>query len=144
MQAVAALQLLIGIEPPAQLVRLDLWRGRFGATPTDDARRPDCPCCGRRRFDFLDAPAASGGGATSLCGRDAIQVRPAKATKMDLTALAERLSTAGDVQQTPHLLKCRLAAERVSLTVFPDGRAIVHGVVEPALARSIYARWIGT
>ena len=149
LQATTAIQMLVGggganRGVPNQLVRFDLWRGRFGATPLDDARRPDCPTCGRRRFDFLDAAGGGAGGSTSLCGRNAVQVRPAIGTRLDLKALAGRLAAAGAVQQTPHLLKCALSAERdVSLTVFPDGRAIVHGTSDPARARSVYARWVG-
>jgi adenylyltransferase/sulfurtransferase len=66
-----------------------------------------------------------------------------------LPALAVRLAAAGDVRTTPHMLKCRLspssggATEDLSLTVFPDGRAIVHGTADPARARTLYARWVG-
>src|SRR5690606_3407508 len=113
MQAVAAMQLIVGATPPTQLVWLDLWRGRFGATPTDDARRADCPCCGQHRFDFLDAVVGGGGSTTSLCGRDAVQVRPAGNVRLDLSSLATRLAAAGEVQRTPHLLRCRVTEDRV-------------------------------
>jgi molybdopterin/thiamine biosynthesis adenylyltransferase len=176
LQATAAIQLLVGAEVPNQLVRFDLWRGRLGATPLADARRPDCPACGGaagttgggaagdgaaaggRRYDFLDTPGGGAGGSTSLCGRNAVQVRPATVVgggaaagrpRVDLKALAARLAAAGEVQQTPHLLRCRLAGEtggaggELSLTVFPDARAIVHGTSDPARARTLYARWVG-
>ena len=29
------------------------------------------------------------------------------------------------------------------LTLFPDGRAIVHGTHEPKVARSLYAKFVG-
>ncbi|QOV89449.1 ThiF family adenylyltransferase [Humisphaera borealis] len=143
MQATVAIQILVGATPPNQLVRVDLWRGRYGATSLDDARRHDCPTCGQRRFDFLDAPAGNGS-STSLCGRNAVQVRPAVAGRMDLVMLEHRLTAIGRVQRTAHLLKCDLGSEPgVSLTVFPDGRAIVHGVNDPARARAVYAKWVG-
>ena len=63
---------------------------------------------------------------------------------MDLKRLASRLCAVGVVQQTPHLLRCRLSGdESVSLTIFTDGRAIVQGTNDPARARALYARWIG-
>lgn len=143
LQAATAIQLLVGAAVPNQLVRLDLWRGRFGATPMDDARKIDCPTCGRRQFDFLEAVGGAGG-STSLCGRNAVQVRPATAARLDLKSLAGRLAGVGAVQQTPHLLKCAPAGEPgLSLTIFPDGRAIVHGTNDPSRARSAYAKWIG-
>lgn len=119
MQATVAIQILVGATPPNQLVRVDLWRGAYGATSLDDARRHDCPTCGQRRFDFLDAPAGNGS-STSLCGRNAVQVRPAVAGRMDLVMLEHRLTAIGRVQRTAHLLKCDLGSEPgVSLTVFP-------------------------
>jgi adenylyltransferase/sulfurtransferase len=30
------------------------------------------------------------------------------------------------------------------MTVFPDGRAIIKGTQDPAIARSLYARYIGS
>jgi adenylyltransferase/sulfurtransferase len=144
MQAAAAIQLLVGGEPPTQLVRFDLWKGRFGATPTDDARHDNCPCCGQRRFDFLDAPGGGAGSAISLCGRNAVQIRPASGTRLDLAALATRLTSVADVQRTPHLLRCSVPDHPgVQMTVFADGRAIVQGVTDFARARSLYAKWIG-
>jgi adenylyltransferase/sulfurtransferase len=149
LQAAQAIRLLVDDSPEqnARLVHLDIWRQRFGSTPVADARRQDCPCCGRREFDFLEARGSEAGGSTSLCGRNAVQVRPpASATRLDLKNLEARLkSAAADVQRTPHLLKCRPAGEtEISLTVFPDGRAIVHGTADSARARTLYARWIGS
>lgn len=154
MQATAAIQLLVGAEPPNQLVRFDLWRGRLGATPLADARRADCPACGGgsggrapasvRQYDFLDAPGGGAGASTSLCGRNAVQVRPPGPARLDLKGLSDRLSAAGRVQRTPHLLRYDPSdGGGVSLTVFPDGRAMVHGTSDPARARTLYARWVG-
>jgi adenylyltransferase/sulfurtransferase len=32
----------------------------------------------------------------------------------------------------------------VEITVFPDGRAIIRGTSDPAIAQSLYSRYIGT
>jgi adenylyltransferase/sulfurtransferase len=149
MQAIEAIRVIVGGESAVspRLVHLDFWRQRFGATALDGARNSDCPCCGQREFSFLAARGTSAGGSTSLCGRNAVQVRPPVGqTRIDLKHLEARLrSSTTDVQRTPHLLKCRPAGEvGVTLTIFPDGRAIVHGTDDPAKARSIYARWVGS
>jgi molybdopterin-synthase adenylyltransferase len=144
-QAALAIQILVGHDVPKQLVRLDLWRGRFGATDIADARRADCPACGRRQFEFLDAPIGSGS-TTTLCGRNAVQVRPASGvgTRLDLQLLAKRVGSVANVQQTRYLLKCQLLENQaISLTVFPDGRAIVHGTNDTVQARSLYAKYVG-
>jgi adenylyltransferase/sulfurtransferase len=66
-------------------------------------------------------------------------VRPA--ASLDLAALAERLSVLGPLQHNPYLI--RFMVEGYELTVFPDGRAIVRGTTDPAVARVLYARYIG-
>ena len=37
----------------------------------------------------------------------------------------------------------RLAVDGYELTVFADGRAIIGGTSDPAVARSLYAKYIG-
>ena len=80
--------------------------------------------------------------ATVLCGRDAVQVSPRGAVSLDLEALAARLRAAGEVKSNEYLV--RLRAGGYELTVFRDARAIVRGTDDPAVARSVYARYVGT
>ena len=61
---------------------------------------------------------------------------------MELDAVAERLRGLGEVKVNEHLLRVKLAAHEIVL--FKDGRAIVHGTEDPAEARSLYARYVGT
>jgi len=37
----------------------------------------------------------------------------------------------------------RFSQDNCTLTVFADGRAVVHGTEDPAVARKIYQRWVG-
>jgi adenylyltransferase/sulfurtransferase len=98
--------------------------------------------CGQSRVLFLDN--LSFARSATLCGRDAIQIRPARDAEIDLPAMARRLSTLGETHQTPYLVRCTLREPAdVRVTVFGDGRAIVHGVREIDRARAIYARFIG-
>jgi molybdopterin/thiamine biosynthesis adenylyltransferase len=139
-QAAEALKLLAGRTEDLLpgLVTVDLWQGRFDVL--DLARTaPSCPACTERRFEFLEAPAV---GAATLCGRDAVQLRAPAGTRLDLRALAARLGAVGEVAANDHLV--RLRAPEAELVVFGDGRAIVKGVAEPAAARSIYARYVGS
>jgi adenylyltransferase/sulfurtransferase len=72
-----------------------------------------------------------------------VQVRPAQkvASALDLGALAERLRPAGEVASNDFLL--RLRVDGYEVTVFPDARAIIKGTDDQAIARSLYARYIG-
>jgi molybdopterin-synthase adenylyltransferase len=142
LQSIAAIKLLVGDTTALaeELLTLDVWANRIKSVSTRDARRDDCPTCGRRQFEFLERDASS---ATSLCGRDAIQVRPSNPrARLDGKTVAARLTGVAQVEVTPHFTRARLP-EGIGLTVFPDGRAIVNGTTDPARARAIYARYVG-
>lgn len=140
-QASEALKLLTGNVERLQggLMQFDVWQNEWRRISTG-VRAPDCPACALRRFDALDAEA--GDMTTVLCGRNAVQVTPRRTSRLDLEALAARMSAAGDVKSNPYLV--RLRAGEYELTVFGDARAIVRGTDDAALARSLYARYVGT
>jgi adenylyltransferase/sulfurtransferase len=100
-------------------------------------REPWCPACTEGRYDYLGTS-----GAATLCGRDAVQIRPETRTRLDLPALAERLARTGPVRVNEYLV--RFTAPEAELVVFEDGRAIVKGVGEPSRARSLYAKYVGS
>jgi adenylyltransferase/sulfurtransferase len=51
-------------------------------------------------------------------------------------------SVVGDVRQNDFLIRFRVAP--YEMTVFADGRAILKGTRDPAVARSLYARYLGS
>jgi molybdopterin-synthase adenylyltransferase len=139
-QVAEALKLLTGGEEYLHggLMQFDVWRNewrRIGA----GLRAPDCPACALGRFESLEPEA--GDLATVLCGRNAVQVSPRGAASVDLAALAARLSAAGEVKANEYLV--RLSAGGYELTVFRDARAIVRGTDDAAVARTLYARYVG-
>lgn len=144
LQAAMAIRLLVEGPGAADtgLLAMDAWTLRFRTINTSDARREDCPCCGKRQFEFLDRPASAD--AASLCGRNAVQIRPSHAVEADLAALAGRLSSAGTVQNLEFMLRCHLTQPAgTRLSIFPDGRIIVDGTGDVALARTLVARYVG-
>ncbi|HEV2763837.1 MAG TPA: ThiF family adenylyltransferase [Pyrinomonadaceae bacterium] len=140
-QVAEALKLLTGrLEAlHGALMQFDVWRNEWRKLRLGGPS-PDCPACALGRYDALEVE--SGDLVTVLCGRDAVQVSPRGATRVDLNALAERLKAAGEVKVNPYLL--RLSAGGYELTVFQDARAIVRGTDDPATARSLYARFVGS
>lgn len=103
-------------------------------------RQADCPACGHHHYEFLDE--LSGGSSTSLCGRNAVQVRNGRrGIVLNLAELAERLRPVGEVRYNDFLL--RFKVDSYELTVFPDARAIIKGTDDEQVARSVYARYIG-
>jgi len=141
MQAAAALRWMVAGRACGALVELDVWSGRQRSIALGGPV-PDCPACGRRVFEFLDAPV--GDDAVRLCGADAVQVWPRSAAEIDLVALAERLRPMAGVTGGATMLRVSpRELPGVLLTVFPDARAIIRGVTSPERARALYSRWVG-
>jgi molybdopterin/thiamine biosynthesis adenylyltransferase len=120
----------------ARLTTIDLWTGEIRQLEPP-ARDPDCPCCVRREFAYLDGSRRA---PVSLCGRNAVQIHE-RAHHIDLSELAVRLESLGPVRSNEFAL--RVALDPYELTVFPDGRAIIKGTTDIGLARSLYARYVG-
>lgn len=123
-----------------KLVQIDVWQNSWRMVDFNHALdRRQCRACGQGILEYLEGKGSSS--AATLCGRDSIQVNPPQEVKLDLGALSERLSSLGAVRHNVYLL--RLVATEFELTLFPDGRALFKGVKDPALARSLYARYVG-
>jgi molybdopterin/thiamine biosynthesis adenylyltransferase len=143
MQSAIAIRLLVsgGQDVPTDLLACDVWSGEFRKIDLSQAKLPECICCGQRRFEYLDAPRHSDG-AAKLCGRNSVQVR-APGRGVQLADIGRRLAPVGEVEQSKYFVRGNLIQEKLTLTVFPDGRAIISGTTDPARARSIYARFVG-
>lgn len=142
-QAANALKLLSGCADAVRpgMTVVDVWQDRLRILDLTDARNEHCVACGRREFEFLNAD--SGQAIAKLCGRAAVQLRSPKGARTPaLAEVAQRLRSAGQVTQTPFIVRCALP-DALKLTVFADGRVIVHGTGDEKRARSIYARYLG-
>lgn len=137
MQTMDALQILSGrgASVRRKILTADLWNGPVREMAIPD-RDPDCPCCGRRQFVWLQGRRAP----VSLCGRNAVQIHE-RQRPLDLSQLAQRLDGLGTVRANEFAL--RFTNEHFELTVFPDGRAIIKGTTDIGVARSVYARYVG-
>jgi adenylyltransferase/sulfurtransferase len=120
------------------LLYVDVWSNQFRSVAFP-APKPDCPCCGQRRFASLTPRADAL--TVSFCGRRTIQVRPASSLTVSLEAVGQRLARIGRVTVQPYAL--RFEGDGLEVTLFPDGRALIHGVEDETVARSAYARYIG-
>jgi adenylyltransferase/sulfurtransferase len=138
-EAAAAIKLLLGKPAPAEdrLISCDVWTGRFQSVRVQ--RQDDCRACARREFRYLEGRAQP---HLTLCGRDSVQIHERR-RRLDLAALGRHLAAAGsDVRRNEYLLRFRVPP--YELTVFADGRAVIKGTRDPAVARSLYARYIGS
>jgi adenylyltransferase/sulfurtransferase len=138
LQVVEATKILLGVSPEDhRLHSFELWSPSFRSVKV--RRESACRCCGARDFEFLRAQHNST--ATSLCGRNAVQVTPARPAALALEALGRQLAAAGRVTNNGLLLQFVVGSHE--LVIFPDGRAIVRGTSDPAVARSLYAKYVG-
>jgi molybdopterin-synthase adenylyltransferase len=138
LEVAEAMKLLAGREDAlhGRLVSCDIWKGHFQTLSL--ARNPSCSVCARREFAYLEGEAQP---HITLCGRDSVQIHERRRT-LDLAVLQNRLaSTVDDVRHNEFLLRFRISP--YEMTVFADGRAILKGTKDPAVARSLYARYIG-
>jgi len=138
-QATEALKFLTGnaAQMRRTLLSYDLWSNTHSeisaATPD-----PDCDVCAHRNFRHL---SGAGRPHITLCGRNSVQIHE-HARPIDLTALAAKLAPLGQVRANGLLLRFERAPH--TITVFPDGRALIQGTTDIAVARSLYARFIGS
>jgi molybdopterin/thiamine biosynthesis adenylyltransferase len=119
------------------LLSHDLWTNERSEINTGTPN-PNCPVCAQRIFSHL---AGEGRPHITLCGRNSVQIhehhRP-----VDFPAMRDRLQPHGPVRFNDLLL--RFERPPHTLTLFPDGRCLIQGTTDIALARTLYARFIGS
>ena len=129
---------------PAML-SIDLWANTI--TQLKVARvweQGDCPTCKHHDFAYLDGTAGSS--ATSLCGRNAVQLRHRQSSDgIDLSEVAARLARHGEVTSNEFMVRAAVneSDKAYEITLFADGRAIVKGTGEAGVARGIYSKYVG-
>jgi adenylyltransferase/sulfurtransferase len=137
-QVAEALKILAG-RPEAlhgRLLSCDVWTGHMQSIRV--ARNPECRACAKREYAYLEGEAQP---HITMCGRDSVQIHE-RSRALDLAALAQRLRQVDEeVRQNDFLIRFRVAP--YEMTVFADGRAILKGTKDPAVARSLYARYLG-
>lgn len=141
-QALEAIKILSGNAEAANphLTVFDLWNNQVRAINMRGSRRDDCPTCGKRTFSWLSGQR--GASATRLCGRNSVQLSPSQAEPADLALLANKLRPLGTVTANPYLV--RASVGDFLITVFADGRAIVGGTEDEAVARTVLAKYVGS
>jgi adenylyltransferase/sulfurtransferase len=138
-EATEALKFLVGAREAmrATLLSFDLWRNERSEISVRRARA-DCRACGERDFVHL---AGKGRPHITLCGRNSVQIHE-RQRPIDFAEIQRRLEPHGTVRHNEFVLK--FWREPYELTLFPDGRAIIKGTTDTAVARSLYARFVGS
>lgn len=138
-EATEALKLLVGARDRLRrtLLSLDVW-SNDRAEIRADRPRPGCQTCQERQFPHL---AGERRPQITLCGRNSVQIHE-RNRPVDFREMTARLEPHGTVRHNEFVLK--FWREPYEMTLFPDGRAIIKGTSDTAVARSLYARFIGS
>ena len=139
LSATEALKLLTGCVASLRrtLLSYDVWKNEKAEVAAGQPTG-DCRTCQRKEFVHL---AGEGRPHITLCGRNSVQIHE-HARPLDLAEMSKRLSPHGTVRQNAFIL--RFAMHPYEMTLFPDGRAIIKGTTDVGIARSLYARYVGS
>jgi molybdopterin/thiamine biosynthesis adenylyltransferase len=137
--ATEAIKLLVGADAQVRrtLLSFDVWRNER-AEVNAASPRPGCRACGERDFIHL---AGEGRPHITLCGRNSVQIHE-RHRPVDFAEVSARLQPHGPVRHNDFVLK--FWPQSYEMTLFPDGRAIIKGTTDTAVARSLYARYVGS
>jgi molybdopterin-synthase adenylyltransferase len=137
--ATETLKLLIGAYDHVRrtLLSFDVWSNQR-AEISAGKPRPGCQSCGDRDFIHL---AGEGRPHITLCGRNSVQIHE-RHRPIDLAKMSLRLKPHGSVRHNDFVLK--FWPDPYEMTLFPDGRAIIKGTTDASVARSLYARYVGS
>jgi adenylyltransferase/sulfurtransferase len=139
--ATEALKLLVGGLSAPQLRRtllsFDVWTNQHAEISAAQPR-PGCRACGERDLVHL---AGEGRPHITLCGRNSVQIHE-RQRPIDFAEMDRRLQPHGIVRHNDFILK--FWHDPYEMTLFPDGRAIIKGTTDTAVARSLYARYVGS
>ncbi len=134
-----AVKLLVGARTKLRrtLLSYDVWTNDFAEISTAKPRS-GCRACDLHDFVHL---AGEGRPHITLCGRNSVQIHE-RQRPIDFDEVTRRLTPHGLVRHNEFVLK--FWREPYELTLFPDGRAIIKGTTDTAVARSLYARYVGS
>ena len=134
-----ALKLLVGATDKVRrtLLSYDVWTNEHAEVQAGKPRA-GCRACGERDFIHL---AGRGRPHITLCGRNSVQIHE-RNRPVDFGEMNERLKPHGTVRHNDFVLK--FWREPYEMTLFPDGRAIIKGTTDTGVARSLYARYVGS
>ena len=138
-EATEAIKILLGAKDRLRrtLLSWDVWTNER-AEISAERPREKCPVCQQREFLHL---AGEGRPHITLCGRNSVQIHE-QHRPVDFTEMSRKLMHHGTVKHNEFMLK--FWREPYEMTLFPDGRAIIKGTTDTGIARSLYARFVGS
>jgi molybdopterin-synthase adenylyltransferase len=134
-----ALKFLVGATEKIRrtLLSWDVWTNERAEIQAVKPRT-GCRACGDHDFVHLEG---EGRPHITLCGRNSVQIHE-RHRPVDFGEMSERLKPHGTVRHNDFVL--RFWRDPYEMTLFSDGRAIIKGTTDTGVARSLYARFVGS
>ena len=134
-----ALKFLVGATEKIRrtLLSWDVWTNERAEIQAVKPRT-GCRACGDHDFVHLEG---EGRPHITLCGRNSVQIHE-RHRPVDFGEMSERLKPHGTVRHNDFVL--RFWRDPYEITLFSDGRAIIKGTTDTGVARSLYARFVGS
>lgn len=118
---------------------LDLWENQYQEIDIHKANeQKNCPVCDYLQYNFLNGKY--GTTYASVIGNNSVQLIPFEKKDLDLMEVAIQLAEYGDPLYNEFVL--RLEVDAYELAVFRDGRALIKGTTDIAIARNIFTKYI--
>jgi molybdopterin/thiamine biosynthesis adenylyltransferase len=138
-QATEAIKFLVGAKDTLRktLLSFDVWSNEQAEIAASRPRL-GCQTCEKHEFIHL---AGERRPQITLCGRNSVQIHE-RNRPVDFAEMSARLGAHGTVKHNAFVLK--FWHEPYEMTLFPDGRAIIKGTDDTSVARSLYARFVGS
>ena len=138
-EAAEALKILVGAREQVRrtLLSYDVWTNERAEI---QAGKPHAGCRVCEAHDFVHL-RGEGRPHITLCGRNSVQIHE-RHRAVDFAEMDARLKAHGTVRHNDFVLK--FWREPYEMTLFPDGRAIIKGTTDKTVARSLYARYVGS
>lgn len=146
LQASRALKFIAsaGTQFDLEMTIVDVWRNSFKTVDLSPLlNNSDCPACHHNQRSWLHQQRGSS--ATTLCGRNSVQITPSPALNIDLIRQHQLWQPLGKSSRNPFLLHfVPDEFPQIEFHLFKDGRAIIQGTEDLNHARSLYNRYLST
>jgi molybdopterin-synthase adenylyltransferase len=137
-QIASAMKILTRKNVHPELLQLDVWTNHYHVVSLNSAKRADCLTCGTKVYPSLQKSAEL---HTTICGRDAVQIKPKGQPQLNLDSIYQRWQKVGSTTRNAFLVKLILSGNE--LILFPDGRALIKGTTDFTRARDLYSKYVG-
>lgn len=139
-QVTQVLQYVRGVSNLPHLQSFDLWNDTQSRIRVTSLKKDDCPTCQRKQYPYLNGKGEMK--AHTLCGQQTVQLVWPHDRQFDLSTIAATLRRETEkLIHNDYVISATISPYR--FVFFQDGRILIHGTDDAALARTLLSRLLG-